>query len=273
MFQQVFSLFSWKGFQVLSLGTNTSPQPCTPLIDCLVDGALSQLRSDRYEALLQVIDVSYWCRMTRSCIKPQILYSTGLRSGEFADQRSGPINSAVSRRSNATVSRARCAGAVPFRKTWKFPDMYLIAGSMFCFNRQDIPVVCTINHYCGFNKEQLCSQPSCEIATNTMTERLKVERARSRRLAPSSRFLLDEDTSRRSFWSLIGGATVNTFSYVNKVKLMCSVKLFNTCLHRFNRESSLAVVSCCEQRFFRHFSFRSSWIIWTTDVLFIARIP
>ena len=69
----------------------------------------------------------------------------------------------------------------------------------------------------------------------------------------------------------IGCTTVNTFSYVNQMKLtLCSGNLFKSCLHRFKRESSLAVVNCCERRFLRHFSFRSSWIIWTSDVLFIS---
>ena len=73
------------------------------------------------------------------------------------------------------------------------------------------------------------------------------------------------------FWALIGCTTVNTFSYGNQLKLtLCSGNLFNSCLHRFKRESSLAVVNCCERRFLRHFSFRSSWIIWTSDVLFIS---
>ena len=48
----------------------------------------------------------------RSCIKPQILQSTGLRSGEFAGQSSAPMKSGVWRRRNSSrnsiVSRALC---------------------------------------------------------------------------------------------------------------------------------------------------------------------
>ena len=129
-------------------------------------------------------------------------------------------------------------------------------------HQQDIPVVCTICLYSGFNKEQSV-QPSCETAADTMTE----DRAGPQQALGTNITLL--------CWRRYDILSIDRLHHCEHL-FMCKPdeadagNLFKSCLHRFKRESSLAVVNCCERRFLRHFSFRSSWIIWTSDVLFIS---
>ena len=66
----------------------------------------------RFRSSRTLIAVLY----TRSCITPQILSSTGFKSGLFGGHKSGLTNCGVERRWKSTVSRARCAGAL---SCWK----------------------------------------------------------------------------------------------------------------------------------------------------------
>jgi len=54
-------------------------------------------------------------RYTWACIMPHIWQSTGLRSWLFGDQKSGGMNSGVSRWMSLMIWRARCAGALSCR--------------------------------------------------------------------------------------------------------------------------------------------------------------
>jgi len=56
--------------------------------------------------------------------------------------------------------------------------------------------------------------------TDTVTERLKVDRVRRRRLAGICFFVVDAAASSRSFCEFLGVATVKTFSSVNYTKLI-----------------------------------------------------
>ena len=92
---------------MLSLCANASSQPWPPLFNGSINDALLQLSPDTGKAMLQIIDVPNCCLIDAflySCISPQILLSTGLRSVEFAGQTSGPMKSGVSRR----IAARRC---------------------------------------------------------------------------------------------------------------------------------------------------------------------
>src|SRR6218665_754484 len=84
---------------------------------------------------------------TRSCIRPQILWSTGLRSGEFAGQSSSPMKLGVSRRSNAMVSFARCAGALACWKMKKSPDIHPPDRWQHLLHQQHIPVIFAVDFH------------------------------------------------------------------------------------------------------------------------------
>src|SRR6218665_2056702 len=94
-------------FELMSLRLDAGFQPWPPLFNSFVNDTLLQLCPHNDEALLQLVDVSY-C----SLVDAFLYYtpnSTGLRSGEFAGQISGPMKLGVSRRSNAMASFARYA--------------------------------------------------------------------------------------------------------------------------------------------------------------------
>ena len=94
----------------MSLRLDAGSQPLPPLFNSFVNDTLLQLFPNNDETLLQLVDVPNCCLVDAFLyIRPHILYSTGLRSGEFAGQSSGPVKLGVSRRSNAMVFFARCA--------------------------------------------------------------------------------------------------------------------------------------------------------------------
>jgi len=94
-----------------------------------------------------------------------------------------------------------------------------------------------------------------------------VERVQSSLLVAMSRFLTEIGTYTLSFCKLSGGAKLNTFSSEKKIKSTSADEKFrNSCFDQVKRGRRSAAVSCCVQRFFRHFSWRSLWIIHITEV-------
>src|SRR6218665_1643102 len=109
-------------FEVMSLRLDVGSQPWPPLFNSFVNDTLLQLCPHNEKALLQLVDVPY-CSLVDAFLH-YTPNSTGLRSGEFAGQRSGPMKLGVSRRSNAMVSFARCAvGRGPAWKMKKSLDI------------------------------------------------------------------------------------------------------------------------------------------------------
>src|SRR6218665_2882451 len=93
--------------KVMSLRLDAGSQPWPPLFNSFVNDTMLQLCPHNDEALLQLLNVPYCCLV--AAFLYWIQNSTGLRSDEFAGQRSGPMKLGVSRHSNAMVSFARCA--------------------------------------------------------------------------------------------------------------------------------------------------------------------
>ena len=121
--------------QILKMSSsspNAGTQASVPLVDGIV---IRQLRSvtvrlsDLNQSLSQLVHVLHFFVVDPILHNPQILKSTGLRSGLFGGPRSGEMNAGVSRCSSLTVSRALCAGALSCWNTKKSPDTCCIAGN------------------------------------------------------------------------------------------------------------------------------------------------
>src|SRR6218665_3466090 len=98
----------------------------------------------------------------------------------------------VSRRSNAMVSFARCAGALSCWNMKKTLDIFQIAVKIFFINGTFLlysPVTLTPG-----SMKNNALHPSFETATESISERLKVGRVRSGRLASTLRFSVVVDT-------------------------------------------------------------------------------
>src|SRR6218665_2088064 len=158
--------------QALSLGCRCSIALSMTL--CFNSAHTTMRRS--FNSSMFCVAVWYAC----SCIRPQILWSTGLRSGEFAGQSSGPMKLGVSRRSNAMVFFARCAGALSCWTMKESLDIPQNAGNIFSINRTFLQYS-LITSTPGSTKNNSV-HPSFVTATETISERLKVGRVRNRRL-------------------------------------------------------------------------------------------
>jgi len=130
---------------------------------------------------------------------------------------SAPMNWVVSWRSSSIVSRARCAGAL---LCWKTGRLHLPQ----CLSQVTAPASATcLDSYCsarwffgpGSTKLRLV-QPNFYTATETITDLLKVERVRRRRLALMSRFSCQRCVYPIISWVRLG-ATMNNLSSVNKI--------------------------------------------------------
>ena len=99
-----------------------------------------------------------------------------------------------------------------------------------------------------------------------MIDLLNVGRVQSRRLAAMLHFFVPHGALTWSFWRFTGGAIVNTFSSVKKMKSTAlSGNLLNSFFARLKRVMQLASVSFCAWRFLTHFRSNTYQIICTTD--------
>jgi len=120
-----------------SSGSNTGMQTLPPLVNCIVKDALLHVSPHVNQTSLQVVHILYFCLVDTLLhfITPQILWSTGFRSGLFGGYKSSEINAGVSRSRRLIVSHAMCAGAL---SCWKqFLNINISHGSVVTHLRCD----------------------------------------------------------------------------------------------------------------------------------------
>jgi len=108
-------------FKMTSLCTDTDLETASPFVNRVVDNSLLYARPDLTQSDVASVGQHH---SPASGTHPEMLSSTGLRSGLLAGQRSGGINASVSWCSNSTVSRALWAGALPCWKCALFCQMF-----------------------------------------------------------------------------------------------------------------------------------------------------
>src|SRR6476619_6046059 len=100
-------------------------------------------------------------------------------------------------------------------------------------------------------------QPRADTPTDTMTDLEKFERVCNNLSADNCLFLVPTGAYSLSFCRLMGGATVNSFSSVNHMKLTRDEGYFSSCLARTRRVILFAADSSCALFFLKQTSGRS----------------